>query len=228
MPAFSTPSLVTASLVLLSAACSSKSRADRTHAADSTVATAPASSATSVSAADAAPDTAERSRKRAQLEYANMEAGFIGDSTAQWAATVRASTSFGETAGQPVDSTSPNAPQNARGAPDGRSWTNNNQSIGTDWLEAGFATPVSATEVRVVTTKGASAFSKLELIDVGGASHVVWSGVNEDAPEKRGERTWFIRRFDATPYQVKAARVTIANAVESNYKEIDAVQLVGR
>ena len=214
--------------MLLSAACSSKGRADRTNAGDSTIASAPAPSATPAATADAVPDTAERSRKRAQLEYANLEAGFIGDSTAQWAATVRASTSFGEKDGQPLDSTSSNAPQNVRGAPDGRSWTNNNQSIGTDWLEAGFAKPVSATEVRIVTTDGAPAFSKLELIDVGGVSHVVWSGVNEDAPEQRGPRTWFVRRFDATPYQVRAAKVTIANALKSGYKEIDAVQLVGR
>jgi hypothetical protein len=173
-------------------------------------------------------DTTERARKQSLLEYANMEDAYLNDAAGQWASSVRASSSFGDKPNAPVDSVDSNAPFGARGAPDAREWTNNNQSIGMDWLEASFVKPVSATEVRVVVTSGVSAVSKLELIDAGGVSHVVWQGVNDVPQETRGPRTWFVRKFDATPYQVKAVKVTIANAMQSDYKRIDAVQLVGK
>ena len=112
---------------------------------------------------------------------------------------------------------------------DGKTWTNNSQDIGFDWVEVGFEKPVHATEVRFVLPDGraAAAVSKVELIEPNGTAHVIWSGVSDTQTDKRGPRTWFVRQFDATPYQVSAVKLTIANNLESNYKELDAVQIVG-
>lgn len=211
--------LVTA---LAAAACSKK------DSAPASAESATTSAQTAAASEPAGPDSAERADKLAKLAYANMEDAYLNDLAGQWAVSVRASSSFGEKAGEPFDSTAINSPWHVTGKPDQQHWTNNNQSIGTDWIEASYAKPVSATEVRVVLPDGAESLSKLELIDVTGASHTVWSGVNDDARESRGPRTWFVRKFDATTYQVKAVKLTIANAMQSGYKEIDAIQLVGK
>lgn len=83
--------------------------------------------------------------------------------------------------------------------------------MGFDWLEAGFAKPVAATEVR----------------DAQGQWHTVWSGLSDVKEDKRGSHTWFLRSFEKTPYRANAVKVTIVNNVERGYKVVDAVQLVG-
>ena len=74
---------------------------------------------------------------------------------------------------------------------------------------------------------GASAVSKLELKDKSGGYVTVWSGINEDPEERRGPRTWFVRKFDKTAQEIVGVKITIANTVARGYKTIDAIQLVG-
>jgi hypothetical protein len=102
--------------------------------------------------------------------------------------------------------------------------------MGFDWVEASFDKPVHATEFRSVFHhgKGVEAVSKLELKDTDGKWYTVWSGISTDKRDERGERTWLVRKFPATAYAVKGAKLTIANNLESGYKEMDAVQLVGK
>jgi len=171
----------------------------------------------------------EAAEKKAKLDYALMEDGYINDAKGQWGASAMASSAFNE---------KPEAikanPQGSRvwhvtGAPDGKEWSQQSQDIGLDWVEVGYPKPVNATEVRAVLTSGDAvrAIAKVELIDESGAAQAVWSGVSDMQPDKRGNRSWFVRQFPKTSAKIKGVKLTFANAVSSGYKEVDAVQLVG-
>ena len=176
--------------------------------------------------ADMSAEERERAEKQGKLDYATMEDQYLNDPKGQWASAATASSTFGQGSGNISDS---NRPQNVVGSVDGKRWTNDQQDVGFDWLEVTFARPVNATELRVVfeDDQGVEAVSKVELQDTAGAWHTVWSGLSDVKGDERGARTWFVRKFDKTAYQAKAAKITIANNVQNSYKVIDAVQLVG-
>lgn len=115
------------------------------------------------------------------------------------------------------------------GPPDGKYWNNKSQDVGFDWAEFSYDKPVQATEVRLVITdgNGVGALTKVELQDTDGKWHTAWSGLSDVKKDERGNRTWFVRTFEKTPYKVKAVKYTIANNVEKGYKYFDAAQLVG-
>jgi len=192
------------------------------------VAAAPAPApAPAAAPADDGYEQRQRQKKQAQLDYATMEDQYINDPRGQWATEAKASSTFGDDHGKQPGAS--NLPANAVGPVDGRSWTNNHQDIGFDWLETTFAKPVSATEVRIVfpNGEGVEAVNKLELQDTDGKWTTVWSGLSDMKRDGRGSRTWFVRSFDKTTYKVKAVKFTIANNVQNSYKVVDAVQLVG-
>ena len=199
-----------------------------TTAAETAPADAPASATESDSAEPSEQDRA-RAEQQAKLDYATMEDGYLNDAKGQWASMAKASSAFGSANAAPADSHDGNTPWQATGAPNGEEWNNNNQDIGFDWIELAYANPVKATEVRAVTTsdEAAESISKIELIDTDGATHTIWSGLSDTQQDARGARTWIVRKFDATPYQVKSVKLTFANNVASGYKQVDAVQLVG-
>ena len=129
----------------------------------------------------------------------------------------------------PPDSHDQNTAWQATGAANGDAWTNNQQSIGFDWLQLDYARPVAATSVRAVLNEVAvQSITKVELIGADGSAHTVWSGVSDTKKDERGPRTWFVRKFDATPYPVKSVKLTFANNVAPGFKTVDAVQLVGK
>lgn len=167
----------------------------------------------------------ERAKKQALMDYAIMEDSYINDPKAQWvsAAKVSSIVTSGSNSDGPLTTTDIN------GKVDGTSWTNNNQEIGFDWAELEFAKPVFATEVRLVIPygEGVEAISKIELQDTTGKWNTIWSGISEQKQDQRGNRTWFIQKFDKTSYQVKAVKYTIANNLSFGYKRFDAAQLVG-
>jgi hypothetical protein len=230
--------IVLTALCAVSLAACGKKPADEVPAAtsdSSSVATTPSSAGAAVSTpaasanpADSTDAQREAATKQAALDFATQEDRYINDAGAQWAANAIASSTFGDERGkEPAQS---NLATNAVGAADGTSWSNNKQDMGFDWLEASFAKPVNATEVRVVFTggDGVEAISKIELQDVGGAWNTVWSGISDVKRDRRGRRTWFVKTFPATAYKAKGVKITIANNVEQGYKVIDAVQLVGK
>ena len=187
------------------------------------VAAAPAApAAASVDPDKLSNEQRELARKQAKLDYGTMEDKHINDARAQWAATATASTSFGN------GESESNKPVNATGGLDGKSWTNNQQDIGFDWIELAYAKPVNATEVRAVVDRAAAeSLTKIELQDTDGKWNQVWSGISDVKQDERGPRTWFVRTFDKTAYKVKAVKYTFANNVHSGYKEVEAAQLVG-
>lgn len=214
------PGLILSSMVV--AGCGKKSE-------PTPEAAPPAQEQSQAPAATAEPsqDDTERAKKQALLDFANMEDKYINDPLAQWAATGKASSTFGDDDGR--EPSASNLASNVTGAVDGKTWTNNKQDVGTDWLEATFAKPVAATEVRVVFQggEGVEAVSKVELQDTSGNWNTVWSGLSDVKEDDRGSRTWFVKTFEKTPYQATAVKITIANNVQRGYKVVDAVQLVG-
>jgi cell division septation protein DedD len=196
--------------------------------AQNTPAPAATQSMTPTPAAEPSQDDAERAKKQELLDYATMEDQYINDPHAQWASSATASSTFGDDNGaKPAEV---NAASNAVGPVDDKSWTNNRQDVGFDWLELGFAKPVRATEVRVVFAQagaGVEAVSKVEVEDAQGHWTTVWSGLSDVKADSRGARTWFVRKFDKTPTPTKGVKITIANNVQRGYKVVDAVQLVG-
>jgi hypothetical protein len=153
-----------------------------------------------------------------------MEDKYMTDPKAQWAATATASSTFGDPKPSEV-----NLAVNAVGPIDNKNWTNNNQELGFDWIELGYAKPVQATEVRLVIEngEGIESLNKVELQSTDGKWNTVWTGISDAKKDTRGQRTWFVRTFDKTPYKVKAVKYTFANNLQHGFKNVDAAQLVG-
>jgi hypothetical protein len=184
-----------------------------------------AAPAPSAPAAEPTPEQLERAKKQAALDYATMEDSYLNDAHGQWAKEVTATSTFGDT--NSGGASDVNKPKNIVGKPDGKFWTNDHQDMGFDSIEGTFEKPVHATEVRAVIGEGAGTVSKVELRDAAGKYTTVWSGVNEDKPDSRGPRQWFVRKFDKSAEPVAGVKITFANAVDRVYKTVDAVQLVG-
>jgi hypothetical protein len=213
------------------AGCTKKPHDNPPAASVPPAAAAPSSGSTSqpqvVAVAVQSDQDRELARKKELLDYGTMENNYISDARAQWAASAKASSVFGDDNGKKPSEGS--MPANVIGPVDGKTWTNNHQDIGFDTLEVGFGKPVNATEVRVVFPggEGVEAVSKVELQDTDGKWNEIWSGVSEVKRDQRGSRTWFVRTFPKTAYKANAMRMTIANNVQRGYKEVDAVQIVG-
>jgi len=216
--------LISATLL---AACGKKEKVADTPAAAPAVAAPTAAAAPAAPAAQPSEAQLERENKQKLLDYSVMEDKYLNDPRAQWASDASASSVFGDENGRkPSDS---NLPKNVTGPADGNDWSNNNLDKGFDWLQTSFATPVFATEVRVVIPgdKGVEAVNKVELQDTGGKWNIVWEGMSDVKRDERGARTWFVRTFEKTPDKAKAVKITYANNLQHVYKEVDAVQLVG-
>lgn len=225
--------VLTAAAVLALSACKKADApvepAAETVAPPAAEAAPPAAAPVAAAPTEAGADDSAKSEAQAKLDYATMEDGYINDADAQWASSAKASSSFGNANTLPPDSQEQNTPWHTTGPVNGNRWTNNQQDIGFDWLQLDYERPVSATAVRaVVNEEAAESITKLELIAVDGTAHTVWSGVSDTKRDQRGARTWVVRTFEATLYPVKSVKLTFANNVSTGYKEVDAVQLVGK
>jgi hypothetical protein len=162
--------------------------------------------------------------------YAAMEDQYMGDSVAQWAVSAKASTSFGERGEVAPGTYMESRAWKATGQVDGNTWSNDQKNSGVDWLELGFAHAVRTGEIRVVMVGKAAvmAITRVDVIEEGGQPHTIWEGPSEVLPDQRGNRTWFVRQFDKTPYKVLGVKLTFGNQIAPGFKEVDAVQLVGR
>lgn len=211
-------------------ACNKKAQDASASAAAPAPAPAPVAAAPAPSASSApvelTPEQEQMEKKKALLEYGMMEDQYLNDTKGQWAASAKASSTFGD---DRKNVSSVNQGSNVVGAPDGKTWSNNQQDMGFDWLELSYAKPINATEVRAVFLgkHATESISKLELQDTDGKWNTVWSGISDQKEERRGERTWFVKKFDKTAYKVKAVKLTFANNLSHGYKEVEAVQIVG-
>jgi hypothetical protein len=161
--------------------------------------------------------------------YRTMEQSFLAEPGAQWGVSSRSGSSVGDEPSDTVGYGQRNGPELATEKPDGQYWRNQHDNQGVDWLEVGYGRSVQATEVRVVMNGRAAVggITRVDLIDDTGQPHTIWSGSSEVSAETRGEHTWFVRKFDKTPYKVNAVKLSFGNAVFPGAKRVDAVQLIG-
>jgi glucose/arabinose dehydrogenase len=212
------------------AACHKKPASPAAEAPAPAAAPAPAPSPAAAPAPPAAAaQDSEKAEKQAKLDYAMMEDSFLNDPKGQWAASAKASSSFGEKPEAPPETPEKGGAWKLTDKPDGDIWNNNNQDIGFDWIELRYGKPVHATEIRAAFTgdESVESVTKVELLDADGKATTVWSGVSDQKEDRRGRRTWFVRKFEKTAQPVVAVKLTFANNVSPGYKEVDAVQLVG-
>lgn len=172
------------------------------------------------------PELVDEADKQA---YLAMEQSFLAEPGAQWGVSSRSGSSVGDEPSDTVGHGQHHGPEQATEKPDGQYWRNQHDNQGVDWLEVSFGRSVQATEVRVVMNGRAAVggITRVDLMDDAGQPHTIWSGSSEVSTETRGEHTWFVRKFDKTPYKVNAVKLSFGNAVFPGAKRVDAVQLIG-
>lgn len=106
-------------------------------------------------------------------------------------------------------------------------WGPEKTASGIRWLKADFATPVHAATIRVRQNSGLGGIIKIELLDDSGSSHTIWTGI-DDTKYEPNHIGWLQKSFDATPYLVKSAKITVNTNMTDGALEIDAIQLVSQ
>lgn len=153
---------------------------------------------------------------------AATSAQVLADVNGQWAATATASTQYGS------DSWSANQ---ATGEPDvdvegdnANAWAPLEKNKGTETLELSFTKAVYASGVRIRESLGEGAVTKVELKDIDGNYHSVFSGTDSTSG-----LNYLQIAVATTTYKVNGVRVTLNTTLSPNdWAEIDAVQLVGQ
>jgi len=135
----------------------------------------------------------------------------------QWAVSATASSEFSPTHWGAVQAT---GPADSAGCGDYPSaWTPSSDGSEPEWLEVRFAAGIYANGLAIHETYLEGFVTGVDLIDVTGISHPVWSG-----PDSTSCGEQLVLQFPLTPYRVIGAR--IATAVDG-FEEIDAVELIG-
>lgn len=142
----------------------------------------------------------------------------------QWATAARASSEYRAT---------DYAAKQATGAPDvaahgdsSRAWTPKSKDQGEEWLEVTFARAVHATGVRVVQSYHPGAIVRIEAIDADGRASELWKGPDATAYTKA--RIGVLdATFSRTTFPVQKVRIVLDTKRSAEWREIDAVGLVG-
>lgn len=220
--------LLVVCVAALGVACSKRQEA-AAPAPPAQTAPAPAPQTAPATQAAAAEDP-EAAAKRKAIEFALREDGYKNDPQGQWAVDAKASSTFASDLANPAAGYHP---MRATGAPDAQhygdvseAWASKTADSGIEWLDLGYAKPVSATELRIRQNYGPGAIVKVELFEPGGTAHAVFQGPDNTVYEP-GAISWLIVKLEKTPYKVQRVKITLATNAVSGWNEIDAVQLVG-
>ena len=88
-----------------------------------------------------------------------------------------------------------------------------------NWIELSYATPVHAVRVRARETNGPGSVVQVDLKDVSGTLHTVWTG-----SDKTACLDWFEVGIPRTPYLVSGVKVYTK---KMGIEQIDSVELIG-
>ena len=136
----------------------------------------------------------------------------------QWAVGAGASSQWGETDWSSAQATG--EPELATCNSVTTNWAPLDGGPEPEWLRLDFTTPVVATGARVFESGFESSFvQRVELMDVDGGVHIVWSGADPSACGETLQVDW-----SETPYLVDGL---IVHTAVAGWEEIDAVELVG-
>ena len=132
-----------------------------------------------------------------------------------WAVSATASSQYTATDFSAAQATG--APDTVGCADSPKAWSPLGNTTAPEWLLLTYGTPVKATGVRIHEVYVAPFVTKVELVDVAGATHVVWQGQDTTAC---GD--WLTVTFPETSYEVSGVRISTA---ATGYEKIDAVAL---
>jgi Ca2+-binding RTX toxin-like protein len=110
------------------------------------------------------------------------------------------------------------------------SWTasrqnDNGDSTADEFITVGFATPVYASGIEIRETYGNGFVRSVELLDINGIYHNIWSGIDTSIPSSIVD---FRIDFAATNYLVVGTRINIdIDQNTATYEEIDSILLSG-
>jgi hypothetical protein len=107
-------------------------------------------------------------------------------------------------------------------ADDQNAWASLRANMGEQWLELVYDPPLAASSVRIFEVCVAGAVVRVTGIDERGSAHVLWSGLDPTVEPGVLELA-----FPATPYRVRALRLTLDTDLRPGWSEIDAVELIG-
>ncbi|MBN1811970.1 MAG: hypothetical protein JXA14_09060 [Anaerolineae bacterium] len=146
----------------------------------------------------------------------------MGEETRQWAVSATASSQYGDV-GWSADQ--------ATGEPDALDcgdYTTAWASVGYDtveWIELDYDTPVLPTEVNIVQNYNPNQVVKVELRDLVGEYHTIYTGT----PQDESDDCPFVLNIpvEGADKQVDGVKITIDQSVLEDWNEIDAVELVG-
>jgi len=170
----------------------------------------------------------EEMDKEKKITEALEEEKILKDPDGQWAIDAEASSSYASASGE--QSWSPKQmtgePNCERYGDNGYGWASKDADKGIEWVKLTFKKPVYATELRIRQNYNPGAIIKVELINIDGKSHTVWSGADK-TKYQRDVIQYFVAKFDKTDYKTKAAKITLATNTVDGWNEIDAAQLIG-
>jgi hypothetical protein len=94
-----------------------------------------------------------------------------------------------------------------------------------EYIELGYDTPVYATGATIRETCGNGYVIRVDVREMGGGLHTVWSGTD---PSEPGHVVDFLVEWPITDFLVDGLRVTITTDATGTWEELDALQLHGR
>lgn len=144
-----------------------------------------------------------------------------GETIRQWASSAIASSEYGDESW---------AAEQAAGAPnvlacgdDTSAWASATAS-GVDWLELTFTNPVKPSQINIVQSYSPSSVVKVEVFDLAGESHIIYTA----EPEQKSECPFTLKIDIADPtFSTNRVRISVDQQKISTWNEIDAVELVG-
>lgn len=207
------------------ATSSSPAPATRPEAPTNTTANAATAQPGNAPAADPNAAVIEQNQKLAAIDWAMKQDEIKHDPNGQWAISATASSSYNNAKDQQAWSAMQAAgdPNVERYGDDGRAWAPSTQNGGIEWLDLKYAKAVNATGVRIRESCGSGTVAKVELFDETGNVHKIWQGVDPTQ-----ELNYLTIKFPPTTYKVNRVKVTLATNILPGWKEIDAVQLLGK
>ncbi|OGY86331.1 MAG: hypothetical protein A2233_02775 [Candidatus Kerfeldbacteria bacterium RIFOXYA2_FULL_38_24] len=196
-------------LCALGAGCSSSSTSTNT------------TSNTNQAVANVNTNTTDTTNTAAFNAKANNSA-ILSDAYGQWANGATASTQYGSEDWSAKQAT--NTPDVTEYGDDSNAWAPAEKNKGTETLELTYAKAVYVNGVRIRESSGSGAVSAVELKDIDGNYHSIWSGIDTTK-----ELNYFQIPVTTTTYKVNGVRITFdTTLLPEDWVEVDAVQLVGK
>lgn len=145
----------------------------------------------------------------------------LADDNGQWAKTATASSEYGTESWTAKQATG--KPNVTAFGDNGSAWAPYAKSGGKETLELTFAKAMNVVGVRVRESYGNGSITKIELKDVDGGYHAIWSGT-----DTTDGLSYLQAPVEKTSYKVDGVKLTFDTSNQTvEWSEVDAVQLVG-